>query len=90
MDRRQAELFAHVHPAVEAERNIKRVEHEIVRSGIKIIELGGEPGFDHALFGLSEALKCSLPLPQSLEDHYFDLVETPVVEELEWLGPSRS
>ena len=22
--------------------------------------------------------------------HYFDLVETPVVEELEWLGPSRS
>src|SRR6266436_2262808 len=29
-------------------------------------------------------------LPQSLEDHYFDLVETPVVEELEWLGPSRS
>jgi ABC-2 type transport system ATP-binding protein len=29
-------------------------------------------------------------LPQSLEDHYFDLVETPVVEELEWLGPPRS
>jgi ABC-2 type transport system ATP-binding protein len=29
-------------------------------------------------------------LPQSLEDHYFDLVETPVVEELEWLGSSRS
>ena len=29
-------------------------------------------------------------LPQSLEDHYFDLVETPVVEELEWLGPSCS
>ena len=29
-------------------------------------------------------------LPQSLEDHYFDLVETPVVEELEWLGPVRS
>jgi ABC-2 type transport system ATP-binding protein len=29
-------------------------------------------------------------LPQSLENHYFDLVETPVVEELEWLGPSRS
>ena len=29
-------------------------------------------------------------LPQSLEDHYFDLVETPVVEELEWLGPARS
>jgi ABC-2 type transport system ATP-binding protein len=28
-------------------------------------------------------------LPQSLEDHYFDLVETPVVEELAWLGPSR-
>ena len=27
-------------------------------------------------------------LPQALEDHYFDLVETPVVEELEWLGPS--
>ncbi len=29
-------------------------------------------------------------LPQSLEDHYFDLVETPVVEELEWLGSSPS
>src|SRR5215475_6177453 len=29
-------------------------------------------------------------LPQSLEDHYFDLVESPAVEELEWLGPSRS
>jgi hypothetical protein len=25
-------------------------------------------------------------LPQSLEQHYFDLVEAPVVEELEWLG----
>jgi ABC-2 type transport system ATP-binding protein len=29
-------------------------------------------------------------LPQSLEDHYFDLIETPVVEELEWLGSPRS
>jgi len=29
-------------------------------------------------------------LPQSLEDHYFDLVESPVVEELEWLGSPRS
>ena len=29
-------------------------------------------------------------LPMALEDHYFDLVETPEVEELEWLGPSRS
>ena len=29
-------------------------------------------------------------LPQSLEQHYFDLVEAPVVEELEWLGPQRS
>ena len=29
-------------------------------------------------------------LPQSLEQHYFDLVEAPVVEELEWLGSSRS
>lgn len=29
-------------------------------------------------------------LPQSLEDHYFDLVESPVVEDLEWLGPARS
>ncbi|HUI58350.1 MAG TPA: ABC transporter ATP-binding protein [Bryobacteraceae bacterium] len=25
-------------------------------------------------------------LPQSLEQHYFDLVESPVVEELDWLG----
>jgi ABC-2 type transport system ATP-binding protein len=29
-------------------------------------------------------------LPQSLEQHYFDLVESPVVEELEWLGSPRS
>jgi len=29
-------------------------------------------------------------LPQSLEDHYFDLVEAPVAEDLEWLGPARS
>jgi len=29
-------------------------------------------------------------LPQSLEQHYFDLVEAPAVEELEWLGPRRS
>ncbi len=29
-------------------------------------------------------------VPQSLEEHYFDLVETPVVEELEWLGSSPS
>lgn len=29
-------------------------------------------------------------LPQSLEQHYFDLVESPVVEELGWLGSSRS
>lgn len=28
-------------------------------------------------------------LPQALEQHYFDLVETPTVEELEWLGPPR-
>jgi ABC-2 type transport system ATP-binding protein len=29
-------------------------------------------------------------LPQSLEQHYFDLVEAPVLEELEWLGSPRS
>ena len=29
-------------------------------------------------------------LPQSLEQHYFDLVEAPAVEELEWLGSSPS
>ena len=29
-------------------------------------------------------------LPQSLEQHYFDLVEAPVVEELKWLGPAQS
>ena len=29
-------------------------------------------------------------LPQSLEQHYFDLVESPVVEELAWLGSSPS
>jgi ABC-2 type transport system ATP-binding protein len=29
-------------------------------------------------------------VPQSLEQHYFDLVESPVVEELEWLGSPRS
>jgi ABC-2 type transport system ATP-binding protein len=29
-------------------------------------------------------------LPQPLEAHYFELVESPVVEELEWLGSSPS
>jgi ABC-2 type transport system ATP-binding protein len=29
-------------------------------------------------------------LPQALEQHYFDLLESPVVEEMEWLGPARS
>ncbi len=29
-------------------------------------------------------------LPQSLEDHYFDLVEAPPVLELEWLGSQKS
>ncbi|MBZ5580381.1 MAG: ABC transporter ATP-binding protein [Acidobacteriia bacterium] len=29
-------------------------------------------------------------LAQTLEQHYFDLVEAPVVEELEWLGSSPS
>jgi ABC-2 type transport system ATP-binding protein len=29
-------------------------------------------------------------LPQSLERHYFDLVESPVTEELTWLGSPRS
>jgi ABC-2 type transport system ATP-binding protein len=29
-------------------------------------------------------------LPQSLEQHYFDLVEAPVPEELEWLGSPQS
>jgi hypothetical protein len=29
-------------------------------------------------------------LPQALEQHYFDLVEAPVPEELDWLGLPRS
>ena len=29
-------------------------------------------------------------LPQALEQHYFDLVESPVVEDLEWLGSPQS
>ena len=29
-------------------------------------------------------------IPQTLEEHYFDLVEAPEVEELEWLGSPRS
>jgi ABC-2 type transport system ATP-binding protein len=29
-------------------------------------------------------------LPVTLEQHYFDLVEAPVVEELDWLGSSQS
>ena len=29
-------------------------------------------------------------LPQSLEQHYFELLESPVVEEIEWLGSSQS
>ena len=29
-------------------------------------------------------------LPRALEEHYFEMVESPVVEELEWLGQPRS
>jgi ABC-2 type transport system ATP-binding protein len=29
-------------------------------------------------------------LPVALEQHYFDLVETPVMEDLEWIGSARS
>jgi len=29
-------------------------------------------------------------LPRSLEDHYFDLVESPAAEEMQWLGSARS
>ncbi len=29
-------------------------------------------------------------LPRSLEEHYFDLAESPIAEELDWLGPGRS
>jgi len=29
-------------------------------------------------------------LPQALEQHYFDLVESPVTEDLEWLGSRQS
>jgi len=28
-------------------------------------------------------------LPQDVEQHYFDLIEAPAVEELEWLGSPR-
>ncbi len=29
-------------------------------------------------------------LPRALEEHYFEMVESPSIEELEWLGPPRS
>jgi ABC-type multidrug transport system ATPase subunit len=29
-------------------------------------------------------------LERALEEHYFEMVESPVVEELEWLGQPRS
>jgi ABC-type multidrug transport system ATPase subunit len=29
-------------------------------------------------------------VPVSIEQHYFDLVEAPVVEDIEWLGSPRS
>jgi ABC-2 type transport system ATP-binding protein len=32
----------------------------------------------------------AVELQQSLEAHYFDLVESPVIEELEWLGSQPS
>src|ERR1700704_1540028 len=43
MDRRQAKLLAHVHPAVETESHIERVEHEITRARVEVAELGREP-----------------------------------------------
>src|SRR5713101_508667 len=43
VDRRQAQLLAHIHPAIESERDIERVENEIARTGIEIAELGREP-----------------------------------------------
>ena len=36
VDRRQAKLLAHVHPAVESESDIERVEDKIARAGIEI------------------------------------------------------
>ena len=44
MDRRQPQLLAHVHPAVEAECEVERVEHEIARGRIEIAEFSREPG----------------------------------------------
>jgi ABC-2 type transport system ATP-binding protein len=32
----------------------------------------------------------AVELPRSLEEHYFDLAEAPITEELDWLGPGRS
>src|SRR5580693_887283 len=43
VDRRQAKLLAHVHPAIEAERDIERVEDEIARARVEVAELGREP-----------------------------------------------
>jgi hypothetical protein len=43
MDRRQPQLLAHVHPAVEAEGDIERIEHQIREPRIEIAELGREP-----------------------------------------------
>jgi hypothetical protein len=40
---RQAKLLAHVHPAVETEGEVERVEHQVARAGIEIAELGREP-----------------------------------------------
>src|SRR6185312_14079625 len=44
MDRRETKLLAHVHPTVEPEGDIERIEDEVARGGIEIAELGGDPG----------------------------------------------
>ncbi len=43
MGRRQSKLLAHVHPAIEPESEIERVEHESVRCRLEIAEFGREP-----------------------------------------------
>src|SRR4029453_6230755 len=38
-----AELLAHVHPAVEAEGEVERIEHQIARAGVEVAYIGREP-----------------------------------------------
>ena len=62
---------------------------EICRPGCPNLYRPGRQSFESSLSKIVWDSPAS-DLPQALEQDYFDLVESPVVEEMEWLGPPRS